>query len=391
MTSSIYIHVPFCAGSCDYCDFYSVTAADSDERLDRSVENLLDDVSRSIQSYGVSRVPTLYIGGGTPSLLGPERFARLQRGIRAVLPNEPAEIGVEANPESASPDFLRACADSGATRLSLGIQSTDENARRAVGRIGTAARARAAVADARRLFPGSLSLDLIAGLPLQSSRSLLDDVAFAVESGADHVSLYSLTLEEGTPLFEKARRRKVRLPSADEADELWMLGADALEAAGFRQYEVSNFSIPGKESRHNERYWRMESYLGCGPGAVGTLVDEEAATARRLSWPRDVDSWLRGQAAPELEFVDRKAFLSECLLMGFRTIAGVDDELFRRRFGRGADFFVGRALAARRAAGLARDDRPALTREGLLTLNPFLIECLSELDESYPRYEDSLR
>jgi oxygen-independent coproporphyrinogen-3 oxidase len=301
---------------------------------------------------------------------------------------------VEANPESASDSVILACEASGVTRLSLGVQSRDERARSAVGRAGEASAVAGAVEKARRLFSGGLSLDLISGLPLQTARSLESDIGYAASSGADHVSLYALTLEPGTPLHERAARTGADLPSADDADELWIAGRDALESAGFGQYEVSNFSLPGKESRHNRRYWRMESYVGCGPGAVGTVVDEAAGTAVRHTWAPDVAAWLSPAAAPraaQSEPVSRKDFLSECLIMAFRTREGLDGPLFRRRFGADVEAFVGGALARWRERGLAEPDRPALTRAGLLRLNAFLVECLEELDGSYPRYEDSFR
>ncbi len=393
MTASLYLHVPFCAGACDYCDFYSIPARAEDDLLDKFVDILLKDVHKSIHYYQVDALPSVYIGGGTPSLLGAERCARLLAAIQGLPLASGAEITIEANPESATDDFLRACADGGATRLSLGIQSTDARSRGAVGRIGEVDQVRRAVGAARRLFPGSLCLDLISGLPFQDERSLLGDISFAVDSGADHVSLYALTLEDGTPLAKRHRRGAAALPNEDAADELWLRGRDALEAAGLLQYEVSNFSRPGKESVHNSRYWRMESYLGCGPSAVGTIVDEDSATAERLSWPADADAWLRRPEAhePAIELIPRKALIEECLLMGFRTTAGVDEALFSRRFARGVEIFIGGALERRRAGGLAALDRPALNRDGLATLNGFLVDCLMELDATYPKYEESLR
>ena len=334
------------------------------------------------------------MGGGTPSLLGGARLERLFSRLRGILPSWPSEVTIEANPESASADFLQACDASGVTRLSLGIQSRDERARCAVGRVGSPAAIVSALENARRLFSGGLSLDLISGLPLQTERSLESDIGFAASCGAEHVSLYALTLEPGTPLHERAARTGAGLPSADEADELWIAGRDLLDKAGFRQYEVSNFSLPGKESRHNRRYWRMESYLGCGPGAVGTIVDESAAAAVRHSWAPDVSAWLetsKPTRAAELEIITRKDFLAECLIMGFRTLEGLDESLFRARFGAEAESFVGGTLARWRERGLSEIDRPALMRAGLLMLNGFLLECLEELDESYPRYEESLR
>ncbi len=325
-------------------------------------------------------------------MLGAALIERLLTGVHALLPSLPGEVTVEANPESATPDFIRACEASGVTRLSLGVQSLQPETRAAVGRIGNPDRILSAVEAVNRRFSGSLSVDLISGLPLQPLESLADDIDFAASCGADHVSLYALTLEPGTALHGRAAAGTAELPSRDTADELWIAGRDALERRGFRQYEVSNFAVPGRESRHNQRYWRLESYIGCGPGAVGTVVNETGATAVRHAWEADLSRWLRGEDhRPERETISRKEFLIECLMMGFRTRSGVDGSLFRRRFGAGPEAFVGRTLERWRARGLAEGGRPALNRDGLLRLNAFLLECLEELDDSYPRYEERRR
>ncbi len=336
----------------------------------------------------------MYVGGGTPSMLGPERMERLLGQILAALPSIPDEVTVEANPESLTPAFIEACASSGATRLSVGCQTLHERSRRAVSRIGDVFSVRRAVSDVARLFPGSFSLDFISALPYQTDAILEEDLSFACDSGADHVSLYALTLAEGTPLESAVRTGDIFLPDPDRADELWIRGRDFLEKRGFRQYEVSNFSRPGAESVHNMRYWRLENYLAFGPGAVGTVVDEEALRAVRTTWPADADLWctpsVRG-AAPEAERVSTRDLIAESAIMGFRLRDGVPVDVFERRFGVPVGFFFGKTLAAWRARGLADSERPALNPAGLLLLDRFLVECLSELDSAYPRYEERRR
>lgn len=394
MDASLYLHIPFCAGACGYCDFYSVCAGRDDERLDRFVENLLHVVLKSAQFQGLNAVETVYVGGGTPSVLGPERIERLLGTVLAALPNAPVEVTVEANPESLTPAFIEASAAAGATRLSIGCQTLHESSRRAVSRIGDGRSVRRAVADAARLFPGSLSLDFIAALPYQTEDLLDADLSFACDSGADHVSLYALTLAEGTPLAAAVGSGAVALPAPDRADELWIRGRDFLEERGFAQYEVSNFAMPGAESRHNKRYWRLENYLGFGPGAVGTIVDEAARRAARTAWAADADLWcapgIRG-GAPEVEHISTRDLIAESALMGFRLRGGLPAEVFEPRFGVPASFFFGATLDDWRTRGLAVPDRPALTPAGLLVLDRFLVDCLAELDLSYPRYEESRR
>ncbi len=382
MQSSIYIHVPFCMGTCDYCDFYSVAADPEDKRLDLYVKRILEDVSNTIHSEIIMDVPSVYIGGGTPSFLGAKRMDQLLGGLNLILPNAPTEITIEANPESIDRDFLNIINLHGVTRLSVGIQSRNPASRKAIGRRGSLFRIEKIINDIHSFFVGSLSLDLIAGLPGQDEASLMDDIVFVTDSGADHVSLYALGLEETTPLHTAVRDGFVSLPDQDAADELWIQGRDALEKLGFLQYEVSNFAIPGSECTHNQRYWHMENYIGCGPGAVGTIIDETHATARRISVPKNVDAWLYGDlgATAVTEHITRNELIAECLIMGFRIVAGLDDTLMAKRFGAETKIFIPNSLKVWRDRGLAELDRPALTRSGLLFLNRFLIDCLTELD-----------
>jgi len=381
LAASLYLHVPFCAGACDYCDFYSIASSSSDLRLDRTVDRLIQDVETELQKTLLVEVPTVFLGGGTPSFLGAERMERLLLGLHAILPNKPKELSIEANPESVDEKFLEACLRGGATRISLGIQSLNDKSRRAVGRIGTASSARRALTLLASYFPGRFSVDLIAGLPYQGKPELLSEIDEILSSGASHISLYSLTLEEGTPLARRAEDGDAELPDNDEADSLFLAGRDALEAAGLAQYEISNFARSGSECLHNLRYWNMQSWLAVGPGASATVVDEERATAKRYSMAKDVDAWLAGSAAVAHEFIDTKSLMEECVLMGFRLRSGIEENLFKQRFGLGVENFIPRSLEKARKRGHLCSDRPALTREGLLFLDPFLLDCFSELGQ----------
>jgi oxygen-independent coproporphyrinogen-3 oxidase len=236
-----------------------------------------------------------------------------------------------------------------------------------------------ALALAAEFFPGNFSVDLVAGLPGQDLNGLLGDIAEVLGFGPAHVSLYALTLAEDTPLWT----RRGELPPAELADSLWIRGRDALEEAGYAQYEVSNFSLPGKECRHNVRYWGMENWLALGPSGSGTLIDEEAGTGRRFTWPADLESWLAAggrPALPEAEPLDRLTLMKESLLMGFRRLRGPDGDLFARRFGISLEEALPRTLATWRERGLFAER--ALTREGILFLDPFLMDAFDELDFS---------
>jgi oxygen-independent coproporphyrinogen-3 oxidase len=390
--ASLYIHVPFCAGSlgrglCDYCDFYSIPVKKKDPRIDLYIDRILSDAEASLSRYGIRYIPTVYIGGGTPSVLGAWGISRLLRGLAALWHGEgPEEITVEANPESADRDFLSASLEGGATRLSLGVQSFYEASRRAVHRTGDGRLLPERLRLASEIFPGAFSADIISGLPFQDEKVLLGDLEKLLSYGPAHVSLYALTVAEGTPLAKKSHKARGGLPPPDEADRLWIRGRDFLEEAGYGQYEVSNFCLPGKESRHNIRYWRMENWLGLGPAASGTLIDDGEARGMRRTVVPDADLWLRGNTG-ELEteeVLDTFTLIKETVLMGFRYIQGPGAALFRRRFRTGLDGIIGGTMARWRERGLMQTDRAALTTAGLLLLDRFVVEAFEEMELNQP-------
>jgi oxygen-independent coproporphyrinogen-3 oxidase len=447
---SLYLHIPFCEAKCDYCDFYSVPtgrrgsagwgsekSARTDALLNRYIDVLVEETRRRFdearRASGPVLVPTLYIGGGTPSVLGAAGIGRLLDGLLPVLGPGCREITVEANPESAGAAFLRACADRGVNRLSLGIQSFSGPARRAAGRRGAPAPENLAAAS--EIFGSGLSLDLMTGLPRQSVAGLLAGIDRAVSLRPGHISLYSLTVEEGTPLAGRLGQAgssgkadssgqagssgqvgssgkagsagQAALPSVDQSDRLWLAGRDALLKAGYEQYEVSNFALPGKRCAHNIRYWLMEDWIGIGCAASGTIIgkpeewpDEEQAgkeqagrggaggrrpdiRGRRSGYAPDLKAFLADPASCiSVEELDRLTLIKESLLMGFRYVEGPSPELFKRRFGLGVEEAVPRTLEKWRGADprlLRRDGKTALTADGLLLLNRFLLDCFEEL------------
>jgi oxygen-independent coproporphyrinogen-3 oxidase len=387
MTASLYIHIPFCAGLCDYCDFYSIPAAAGDPRMDLFLDALIEDIRRQLGAFGVSRVPTVYIGGGTPSHLGLAGVDRLLSALASLLPNVPEELTLEVNPESTDQALLERCRAGGVSRLSVGVQSLHGPSRRGAGRAGAGEGVPEKLRMIGDVFGGDFSVDLITGLPYQDEGIILGDIEGVLAFHPGHVSLYALTLEEGTPLERAVRVGKRPLPRGDAADALWLAGRDALERSGYAQYEVSNFSLPGKEARHNIRYWVMENWLGAGPAASGTLIDEQSGTGRRYTFPADLEAYLeragssQGPPLYQEEFLDRATLIKETLLMGFRFIEGPDEGLFRKRFRRGLEETIPGTLRRWRERGLVRRDKPALTGEGLLLLNSFLLECFAELED----------
>ena len=345
---------------------------------------MLEEGERLFQVLRPDSVPTLYIGGGTPSILGAAGIGRLLSGlsrcITAFAP-PPQEITVEANPESCDEAFLAAAREGGTTRLSLGVQAFHAPSRLAIGRIGGAT-TRKYLAIATGYFPGAISVDLISGLPFQDERVLLDDIDTVLGYAPAHVSLYALTLYPETTL-------EAPLPSADEADSLWLCGRDALEKAGYGQYEISNFCLNGRESRHNIAYWRMMGWLALGPAGSATVISNETGCGLRYTIPPEADRWLEAGGCgfsedsgykPLIETLDRMSLIKETILMGFRYIEGPDEALFRRRFNRNLEDCLPETISAWRSRGLFRNDKCALTKSGMLLLNRFLVEAFNELD-----------
>jgi oxygen-independent coproporphyrinogen-3 oxidase len=402
MECSLYIHVPFCAGACDYCDFYSVPGYKPDLNADnytlaKYVDRALLDLEDAVSAFHVESVPTVFMGGGTPSVLGPVLMKELLQGIASLLPQSGRgleEFTVEANPESCNEAFIAVCKDYGISRISLGVQSFNQASRKAVHRLGEASELGDRLALVLEAFPSGFSADLIAGLPYQTEKILLADIEKLVSYKPAHISLYALTIEEGAPLaaqykiIEPAPQDR-RLNSPDEIDLLWLAGRDALERAGYHQYEVSNFCKPGKECKHNLRYWLMKNWIGAGPAASSTIIDDNTGRGVRFTNAPDIEAWLArqsGEPPPRLEEqLDAVTLIKETLLMGFRYIEGPDAKLFKQRFKISLEDAIPRTLSRWRDRGLAEEAPPnpartGLGKKGLLFLDRFLIDAFAEID-----------
>jgi oxygen-independent coproporphyrinogen III oxidase len=368
---SLYIHIPFCNSFCDYCDFYSVVAEKDrvkKNQIDVFLDSLIADINCQIDFFNVGEIKTVYIGGGTPSALG-ERITVLLDALKKLPGFSPEEFTVEANPESAAEEFLCACKEGGVNRLSLGVQTFHEPSRKAVNRIGDSVLLEKRLALAKRFFPDSLNVDLITGLPYQDEKTVLLDIKRLLAFEPAHVSLYSLTVENDTPLEKKIKAKEIILPQNDFSDLLWLSCRDALEDAGFCHYEISNFAKDGKVCRHNIRYWLMEGWIGAGPAASGTIINEENGTAKRLTYLPDIDAY---NASPSIkntvcEELDKNVLMKESLLMGYRYCEGPDKFLFKKRFGRGVEECIPQTLDKWK------------NKDIMLFLNSFLSDAFDEL------------
>ena len=307
---ALYIHIPFCVSRCLYCDF-TTEALDADApRISDYVDDLCLKIRRLSKEGEFGALSTIYIGGGTPTHIGLGRLTQLLYTLSLSINLEQiAEFTVEANPESLTESLVKDSFALGVNRLSIGVQSFDDTVLSLLGRAHDAERARAAIELAQTRFT-NVSVDLMCGIPGQSDASFADSLKSAIDAGVTHVSIYPLTIEEGTPLAKAVRRR--RFPNIDEDDQARQmeLAARVLGEAGFSRYEVANYALPGYESRHNSAYWSGVPYLGLGRSAA-TMTQN---ATRRM---RKVDDLITDDLGPQ-------QMLAEDLMLAMRMTRGVE-------------------------------------------------------------------
>jgi len=332
---ALYIHWPFCLSKCPYCDFNSHVRERIPEA--RFVAALRSELAFEAARLGRRQVSSIFFGGGTPSLMQPDSVALLIGDARRVFALAPdAEITLEANPTSIEAGRFRGYAAAGVNRVSIGVQSFDDAALKFLGREHSAGQARAAIALGREIFP-RISFDLMYARPEQTLAQWQTELDLALSLAADHLSLYELTIEQGTRFATLYGRGAFRLPDAELAAAL--IDATAATAArhGLAQYEISNYAKPGGESRHNLSYWRYQDYAGIGPGAHGrlTLGGELLATSRHRApeiWADLVEA--KGSGATVEEPIGSEDRAREALLMGLRLSEGIAFATFESRTGR---------------------------------------------------------
>jgi oxygen-independent coproporphyrinogen III oxidase len=322
----LYVHVPFCVRRCGYCDF-AVTAM-REPPVDAWVESMQTELALHLAAEGLGplELDTLYVGGGTPSLLGRGAMRALLEGIDGLAALAPgAEWTAEANPESLTESLAADWLAAGVRRLSLGVQTFHEPALQWMGRLHGSEGPGRAVAAARSAGVDDISVDLIFGLPERLGRSWPEDLDRALELGPDHVSLYGLTAEPATPLGRRVAEGRETMVEEELYEAEFLLAAERLGAAGFEQYEVSNFARPGRESRHNRAYWTGVPYLGLGPGAHSFLAPRRFWNLR--DWAAYRQRLVDGQLAVEgAEEVTGEAAELERIWLGLRTQDGLGAE-----------------------------------------------------------------
>ena len=364
---SLYIHLPWCLRKCPYCDFNSHEVR-GDVPWERYVDALVADLESVLPLVWGRRVYTLFIGGGTPSLFPAESIDRLLGAVRARLPlDASAEVTLEANPGTFELEKFRAFRDAGITRLSVGVQSFDTAALKALGRVHDADEARAAVEGALALFE-RVNVDLMYALPGQSPEQALADVSTALGLGARHVSAYQLTLEPNTVFH----RYPPVLPDEDGAELIEQAVHGRLAEAGLERYEVSAFAAAGHRARHNLNYWTFGDYIGIGAGAHAklSLPDRIFRQVRHRQPQRFIDTAIAGDAVSEQHDVESSQMGFEFMLNALRLVEGVPVALFAERTGLPINA-IASALDAAEARGLLARDHLTMrpTAQGLRYLN----------------------
>ncbi len=306
MNKGLYIHIPFCVRKCLYCDFCST----ADWRGQKSYVNALIN---EIKEHKGECADTVFIGGGTPTVLGEKLIDVITAVKESFALTEDCEFTVEANPGTVDEKLLLKMKNAGVNRLSLGVQSFNEAELKALGRIHTAKEAIDAFYMARKLGFDNINIDIMLSTPMQSMESVKHTLNTVKELNPEHVSAYSLIIEEGTPFYDM----DLELPDEDTEREIYHYTVDFLQKAGFNRYEISNFAKKNKESRHNIKYWTGKEYIGLG-AAASSYVDNY-----RYTNTNDIASYIEGVRASEKEFIDENERLKEKFMLGLRMSSGV--------------------------------------------------------------------
>ncbi|PKK38739.1 putative radical SAM family protein [Clostridiaceae bacterium JG1575] len=370
---SLYLHIPFCKARCGYCDF--VTYTGMEESMPRYISALQEEVRRKTKG---ERPETIFIGGGTPTALDLKSFERLMELVDSLRKAEGnQEITLEANPESLRPELIELMRSGGINRVSMGLQSTNDDLLRFMGRIHNYRTFLEAYEALQRAGFTNLSFDLITGIPGQTQTALARTLQQTLDLEPAHCSVYSLILEQGTPFYRKWANHELTLPD-DETDRLLQdLMVDGLTAAGYERYEISNYSKPGFACRHNLNYWALGEYWGCGAAAAEYVGHERALNVASLS---EYLLAVENGKDPTLErkVQTHEEEIEEFIFMGLRQTQGISRAVFKERFGRPVEAIYDQVLPRFLASGVLvlTPTHLYLTRRGLDISNYILSDFL---------------
>ena len=370
MFNRLYIHIPFCIEKCRYCAFVSATPGGHD------LQEYPELLARELHLHAPATAPvdSIYFGGGTPSLLHPEQVGQLlkQIGTWTGIAKD-AEITLEANPGTTDLSILQAFRNNGINRISLGLQSFDDGFLKTLGRIHSAEQSRQAYREVREAGFRNVSIDLMHSLPGQSLDQWRSELFNAIELGPEHISIYGLTVEEGTPFARVFPENSPDLADEDLSADMFELADELLTAAGFEHYEIANYAHPGFRSQHNSGYWHRDGYLGLGVAAHSFLRDGYGV---RFSNPDNLAEYREGVLSGRLVRVGEMQMtqddaMAEYMFLGLRMADGISMTAFEQEFGQPMDSVYGAAIEDCIRLGLLvrTNDRLALTVRGMLLSN----------------------
>lgn len=376
----VYIHIPFCVRKCQYCDFLSISG--EEVQKDRYVEALCREIHQRAEELSGYEIRSLFWGGGTPSVLNSEQFNRIVRTLLESAPHwrQNAEWTVEANPGTVTPELARSWKVAGVNRISLGAQAFQDSILKELGRIHNWEQVRESVSILRSAGFDNLSLDLMMGLPNQRLRDWEETLSQALDLAPEHLSCYSLIVEEGTPLCEKYKAGKLRLPEEEEERQMYALTLEYLEQNGYLQYEISNFAKEGRECRHNLSYWDLSAYRGLGLGASSYIQGIRSRNACSLE--QYCEAWNPSALEQVEDEASLKNAVEEWMFLGMRRRQGISEAEFEERFRMRPEKIYSKQLEELSRQGLIirENGRIRLSRRGLdfanLVFEAFLLETI---------------
>ncbi len=378
---SLYIHIPFCISKCSYCDFFSIECKDyKNEIPQKYVDALCNEINYRVGQLKDVSLKTVYIGGGTPSILSQNQIRQITEIIKKAGLSEGYEFTFEVNPDDLSKPLIDCLEVCGINRISCGVQSFSEDVLKSVHRRASAEQNYNCIPLLKNNFSGKVSADLICGLPGETEQSLLTGLDYLVQNKIPHISFYSFCIEEETPLGHKINSGEINF-DFDFSDELWIEGRNFLLSKGYAQYEVSNFCLPGFECAHNMTYWTHKNYIGCGSGATGTVNNVRFTNTKNISEYEDF--WLNNQKIADkipqsVEKIEQKTAEFEFFMMGLRTCRGICPQEYKQFFGKDIPEKVQKKLEAE--CKKSPDGFYYLDKDRLLFLNSFLEDLLDLLD-----------
>jgi putative oxygen-independent coproporphyrinogen III oxidase len=376
---AVYVHIPFCTNKCHYCDFNSYVL--KGQPVDAYLDALEREMELTVTAVPPQEIETVFVGGGTPTVLLPHQMERFLRIVGTYFPltHPDLEFSMEANPGTTDEDKLAAMQAGGVNRISFGVQSFDNGLLGRIGRIHNTDDVHRSIENAKKLGFSNLSIDLMFGLPTQTLTQMSDTLEEALKLDLKHYSIYSLKVEENTLFHSLYERGELPLPEEDDEVEMYLLIMRKLAEAGYRQYEISNFAKPGFESRHNSMYWRNQSYYGLGAGAHGYVSGVRHVNLKGIQ--PYIDASNSGLPLLEKTEISRQEAMEDFMMVGLRLLRGVRQADFQEQFGKEMtlEAVFGDAIAGLLRRGLLErsEEGYRLSEQGILFGNEVFAAFLS--------------